>query len=92
MLIASNQSLAEFNLIKEPELISAKERLCEMYIDADKLYKSVTKNVNTLSKYHYFTFNICMYLYPLLREYSFWILNKFLQLVEPPFFSVIEYH
>jgi len=92
MLIASNQSLAEFNLIKEPEFISAKERLCEMYIDADKLYKSVAEKVNTLSKYHYFTFNIFMYLYPGLREYSFCMLNKFLQLVEPPIFSVIECH
>jgi hypothetical protein len=51
MLIASNQSLAEFNLNKEPELISAKERLCEMYDEAEKLYKSVTEKVNTISKY-----------------------------------------
>jgi len=50
MLIASNQSLAEFNLTKEPDLISGKERLCEMYEEAEKLYKSVTEKVNTLSK------------------------------------------
>jgi len=54
MLIASNQSLAEYNLTKEPELISTKERLCEMYIDAEKLYKSITEKVNTISKYYYF--------------------------------------
>lgn len=51
MLIASNQSLAEFNLTKEPELANGKERLCEMYQEAEKLYKSVTEKVNTLSKY-----------------------------------------
>jgi len=54
MLIASNQSLAEFNLTKEPDLVSGKERLCEMYEEAEKLYKSVTEKVNTLSKYNYF--------------------------------------
>jgi len=51
MLIASNQSLAEFNLTKEPELISAKERLCEMYADAEKLYKSVLEKVNTIKQH-----------------------------------------
>lgn len=56
MLIASNQSLAEFNLTKEPDLVSGKERLCEMYEEAEKLYKSVTEKVNTLSKYNYFNF------------------------------------
>lgn len=50
MLIASNRSLAEFNLTKEPELISGKERLHEMYNEAEKLYKSVTDKANTLSK------------------------------------------
>jgi len=53
MLIVSNQSLAEFNLTKEPDLVSGKERLCEMYEEAEKLYKSVTEKVNTLSKYNY---------------------------------------
>jgi len=56
MLIASNQSLAEFNLTKEPDLVSGKERLCEMYEEAEKLYKSVTEKVNTLSKYNYLNF------------------------------------
>ncbi|XP_022170671.1 vacuolar protein sorting-associated protein 37B [Myzus persicae] len=51
MLIASNQSLAEFNLTKEPELVSGKERLCEMYDEAEKLYKSVTEKVNTLKQH-----------------------------------------
>lgn len=51
MLIASNRSLADFNLTKEPELINGKERLCEMYEDAEKLYKSVTEKVNIISKY-----------------------------------------
>ncbi|XP_015369997.1 PREDICTED: vacuolar protein sorting-associated protein 37B [Diuraphis noxia] len=51
MLIASNQSLAEFNLTKEPELVSGKERLCEMYEEAEKLYKSVTEKVNTLKQH-----------------------------------------
>ncbi|VVC31995.1 Modifier of rudimentary, Modr [Cinara cedri] len=50
MLIASNRSLADFNLTKEPELISGKERLCEMYEDAEKLYKSVTQKVNTIKQ------------------------------------------
>lgn len=52
MLIASNQSLAEFNLTKEPEIISGKERLSEMYEVTEKLYKSVTEKVNVLSKFH----------------------------------------
>jgi len=56
MLIASNQSLAEFNLTKEPDLVSGKERLCEMYNEAEKLYKSVTEKVNTLSKYNNLNF------------------------------------
>lgn len=59
MLIASNQSLAEFNLTKEPELISSKERLCEMYEEAEKIYKSVIEKVNTLSKF-YVCFTICL--------------------------------
>lgn len=56
MLIASNQSLAEFNLSKETELINGKKRLCEMYDDADKLYKGITEKVNTISKYCYLIF------------------------------------
>lgn len=52
MLIASNQSLGEFNLTKEPELVSCKERLCEMYDEGDKLYKSVIEKVNTISEYN----------------------------------------
>lgn len=63
MLIASNQSLAEFNLNKEPELASAKERLCEMYDEAEKLYKSVTEKVNTISKYpnyQYFLYRVSL--------------------------------
>jgi len=51
MLIASNQSLAEFNLSKEPELISSKESLCEMYDDADKLHKRITEKVNTIKQH-----------------------------------------
>lgn len=51
MLVASNRSLADFNLTKEPEIISCKERLCEMYEDAEKLYKSVKEKVNTIGKY-----------------------------------------
>lgn len=51
MLIASNQSLAEFNLTKEPELESGKERICEMYKEAEKLYKSVIDKANIISKY-----------------------------------------
>ncbi|XP_060840560.1 vacuolar protein sorting-associated protein 37B [Rhopalosiphum padi] len=51
MLIVSNQSLAEFNLTKEPDLVSGKERLCEMYEEAEKLYKSVTEKVNTLKQH-----------------------------------------
>lgn len=50
MLIASNRSLADFNLTKEPELVSCKERLCDMYEDAEKLYKSVIEKVNIISK------------------------------------------
>lgn len=57
MLTASNQSLAEFNLTKEPELVSGKERLCEMYEEAEKLCKSVTEKVNTISKNHYFDYH-----------------------------------
>lgn len=60
MLIASNQSLAEFNLSKEPELISSKERLCEMYDDADKLHKRITEKVNTISKYCCFSFYLVL--------------------------------
>lgn len=50
MLIASNQSLAEFNLTKEPDLVSCKERLSEMYEEAEKLYKRVTEKVTTISE------------------------------------------
>jgi len=54
MLIASNQSLADYNCIKEPEFFNTKERLCELYQDTDKLSKSVDEKVNILSKYYYF--------------------------------------
>lgn len=76
MLIVSNQSLAEFNLTKEPELISAKERLCEMYADAEKLYKSVIEKVNTISKYQCFSFNICVYFYSNPCECLFYVSNS----------------
>ncbi|XP_050428890.1 vacuolar protein sorting-associated protein 37B [Adelges cooleyi] len=50
MLIASNRSLAEFNLTKEPELVSGKKRLHEMYEEAEKLYKNVMEKVDTLKQ------------------------------------------
>lgn len=52
MLIASNQSLGDYNLSKEPELVGGKERLCEMYVEADKLSKSVHEKLNSISKYY----------------------------------------
>lgn len=50
MLIASTQSLAEFNLTQEPSLAAIKERLSEMYEEADKIYKRVIEKVNNLSE------------------------------------------
>jgi len=50
LLIASNQSLAEFNLTKESELKNGRERLCEMYKEAEKIYKSIIENAKTLGK------------------------------------------
>jgi len=77
MLIASNQSLAEFNLTKEPDLVSGKERLCEMYEEAEKLYKSVTEKVNTLSEYNYFNFKEFYHkLSVILLTNNFFFVNK----------------
>lgn len=50
MLIASNQSLAEYNLTKESELTYGKERLCEMYKEAEKIHKSVMEKANALGE------------------------------------------
>ncbi|XP_050537234.1 vacuolar protein sorting-associated protein 37B [Daktulosphaira vitifoliae] len=48
MLIASNRSLAEFNLTKEPELSDGKVKLRELYEEGEKLYNSVLEKVNIL--------------------------------------------
>lgn len=72
MLIASNQSLAEFNLTIEPEIISGKERLSEMYDDTGTLYKSITEKVNTLSKFHYLMFSLIINIYRQTYSYN-WV-------------------
>lgn len=41
MLMASNRSLAEFNLAREPHLISGKQRIQELSEEGERIYNSV---------------------------------------------------
>lgn len=50
-LMASNNSLAEFNLAKEPELVEGRERLEERSKEGEELSKRVKELSEELSKF-----------------------------------------
>lgn len=50
MILASNRSLAEYNLSKEPALIESRERGQELAEKGQQLYKIVEEKINELSK------------------------------------------
>lgn len=49
-LIASNNSMAEFNLSKEPELVEGREKIQELSEIGEELTKSVEEKTKILSK------------------------------------------
>ena len=48
--MASNRSLAEFNLTKEPQLVEGKRRLQELSEEGASLCHSIENKVSQLSK------------------------------------------
>jgi len=53
MLMASNRSLAEFNLSKQPELEEGKQVLKELSEQASQLCSSVRDKINEMRKLSY---------------------------------------
>lgn len=49
-LLVSNNSLAEFNLSKEPELVERREKIVELSERGEELTKNVEDKVKTLRK------------------------------------------
>lgn len=64
-LMASNNSMAEFNLSKEPELVEGREKLQELSEEGELLTKNIEEKIKELSKQSYVLFvslRDCMYL------------------------------
>lgn len=51
MIIASNRSLAEYNLSKESLLIEGREKIHELSESGQTIYKSIEEKINELSKF-----------------------------------------
>lgn len=49
--MANNNSTAEFNLSKEPELVEGREKIEELSEIGEQLTKTVEEKTKTLSKY-----------------------------------------
>lgn len=63
--MASNNSMAEFNLSKEPELVEGREKLQELSEEGELLTKNIEEKIKELSKQSYVLFvslRDCMYL------------------------------
>lgn len=52
-VIATNESMAEMNLTKEPELAEKREKLRMTSVEGEELSKRVEEKLKTLSKYKY---------------------------------------
>lgn len=50
--MASNTSLAEHNLAKEPELVEGREKVEELSKEGEELSKQVEEKMQTLRKYN----------------------------------------
>lgn len=49
-MLASNSSLAEFNLAREPQLVEGRQRIEELSVQGEELSKSVEEKMKEISK------------------------------------------
>lgn len=48
-MLASNSSLVEFNIAREPELVEGRRRIEELSTQGEELYKSVEEKTGKIS-------------------------------------------
>ena len=58
-LLASNKSLADYNLSREPKLVQGKQQLATTYEEAVEVQKEFEKNKQKLGKCSHFLTRLC---------------------------------
>lgn len=79
--MASNNSMAEFNLSKEPELVEGREKLQELSEEGELLTKNIEEKIKELSKQSYVLFvSLCDCMYLILLSFFKILYVKYLVL------------